>query len=72
MEYLLGLALIIVISLSLRSSFRTTRLARNEAMRRTRAQRAVMAQQLRLMATLVLVLVLLLAVGVWVMMVGRV
>jgi hypothetical protein len=57
MEYLWPLALIIVIGLVLRSSIRTMVVARNEAMRRTRAQRAVMAQQLRLMATLVLVLV---------------
>jgi hypothetical protein len=55
-EYLLALALIIVLGLSLRSSFRTMRVAQAEAMRRTRASRAVMAQQLRLMATLVLVL----------------
>jgi hypothetical protein len=56
-EYLLGLALIIVVGLSLRSSIRTIGVARNEAMRRTKASRAVMAQQLRLVGTLVLVLV---------------
>lgn len=62
MEHLLGLALFLVICLSLRSSFKTMHVARDEAMRRTQASRAVMGQQLRLTATLILVVVAAVAV----------